>query len=105
MERLLQGRDHEVTHPVDPPCRLLRARSQRPRRRRAAKKRDELAPSHLSPRRNASSLSKPSTLRWDGERERANNGLQTPRRNVRSGSIATERSSPPHVCFPPDSDR
>src|SRR5262249_32301732 len=26
----------EVTHPVDPPCRLLRAHGQRPRRHRAA---------------------------------------------------------------------
>ena len=43
---LLPGSDREVPHPVDPPCRLLRARGQRPRRRRAAEQRDELAPFH-----------------------------------------------------------
>jgi hypothetical protein len=26
-------------------------------------------------------------------------------RNVAHGSIATEMGCPPHVCFPPDSDR
>ncbi len=36
MERSLPRRDREVTHPVDPSCRLLRTRGQRPRRRRAA---------------------------------------------------------------------
>ena len=49
MERLLPGRDRQVSDPVDPPCRLLRTRGQRPRRRRAAEKRDELAPSHVPP--------------------------------------------------------
>ena len=45
MERSLPRRDREVTHPVDPPCRLLRARGQRPRRR-AAETCEKLASLH-----------------------------------------------------------
>src|SRR5258708_14906551 len=37
----------EVPHPVDSPCGLLRARSERRTRRRAAEQRDELAPLHV----------------------------------------------------------
>ena len=36
----------EIDHRI---CRLLRARHERPRRRRAAEKRDELPPSHVPP--------------------------------------------------------
>ena len=49
IERLLPGRDRLESDPVDPSCRLLRPRGQRPRRRRATKKRDELASLHVTP--------------------------------------------------------
>src|SRR5207244_4821796 len=50
IERTLPRLDREVPHPVDPPCRLLRTRGQRPKQRRrrrcAADKPNELAPLH-----------------------------------------------------------
>jgi hypothetical protein len=57
MELLLSGRGRKVTHSVDSPCRLLRTRSQRPRRRRAADKRDEPAPLHCQPQDRTCHLS------------------------------------------------
>jgi hypothetical protein len=55
IERMLQERDREVPHPVDPPCRLLRTRGQRPRCYRATKKRDELAALPCVPQEHVSS--------------------------------------------------
>src|SRR3954452_24197919 len=46
MKLLLPRRDREKPNPIDSPGGLLRTRDKRPGRRRAAKKRDELAPLH-----------------------------------------------------------
>jgi hypothetical protein len=43
---MLAATDLEVSHPVDPPYRLLRAHRERPCGSRAAEQRDELAPLH-----------------------------------------------------------
>jgi hypothetical protein len=50
IERVLPEPDREEPHPIGPPCRLLRTRGQRQRDCRATKKRDELAPLHVSPK-------------------------------------------------------
>src|SRR5262249_1892103 len=63
-DRSLAERDHEVSHPVDPPCRLLRAPGKWPRCCRAAEERGELAPSHVFPlRENLFDGLEPNTLR------------------------------------------
>jgi hypothetical protein len=51
--RIIRGQVHEHADAPHPPRLLLRARRQRPRDRRAAEKRDEVAPLHVLPFRGS----------------------------------------------------
>ena len=86
--RIVRGapREHaDAPHPLA----LLRARRERPRRRRAAEKRDEFAPLHARPAEDALRNVKPSTLRPGGEGEMPHHRPQMlTKLDVRFGSLA-----------------
>ena len=89
--RIVRGCGHEhadAPHPLG----LLRARGERPRSRRAAEKRDELAPSHVVPQGQSHASCTAQT------------GWHTGRPNVRFGSKADICTAKVMSALPPKAD-